>query len=170
MSTKAKIITVISIIALLTVAALLYFVPRTTPVDISFLAVKLDKNGSDLGLAQITIKGQKLDYLFRDSRLDVEISPFDGMTVIFVDEDGKGTLTTTEIGGHQLMTLTVAVYFQEEDDASWLDITFTEEMDCFAFYLSRDKVYYVGSASGNYDTRGVLNYFNAISPTIVPER
>ena len=170
MSKRAKLITVLSVLAVLVIAALLYFVPRSTPVELSFHVVKLDKNGSDLGTAEVAIRGKKLDYLFQDSRLDVEIAAFDGMVVYLLDGENGNVLKTTEINGHKVMRLTTAVYFVQYDETSWMDITFTEEMDCFAFYQYRDKVYYVGSASGSYDTRGVLNYFNAIAPNIAPER
>ena len=79
MSKRAKLITVLSVLAVLVIAALLYFVPRSTPVELSFHVVKLDKNGKDLGTAEVAIRGKKLDYLFQDSRLDVEIAAFDGV-------------------------------------------------------------------------------------------
>ena len=171
MSTKAKIICILSIVAILAVAAALYFIPKSTPVDLSFHVVKLDKNGKDLGTAELRIQGRKLDYLFRDSRMEVEISPFDGMTIFLLDNDGtSGTITTSVINGYEVMTLTTAFYNDDEDISGFMDITFTEDMDCFVFYRSLDKVYYVGSASGNYDTRGILNYFNAISGSLAPER
>ena len=170
MSKKAKLILAISVLAVIIVAALLYFIPKSTPLDLQFHVVKLDKNGSDLGTAEVAIRGKKLDYLFQDSRLDVEIAAFDGMVVYLLDGENGNVLKTTEINGHKVMRLTTAVYFVQYDETSWMDITFTEEMDCFAFYQYRDKVYYVGSASGSYDTRGVLNYFNAIAPNIAPER
>ena len=171
MSTKAKIICILSMIAILAVAAALYFIPKSTPVDLSFHVVKLDKNGKDLGTAELRIQGRKLDYLFRDSRMEVEITPFDGMTVFLLDDNnGSGTITTTEINGYKLLTLSTAVYIADEDASTFMDIRFTEDMDCFVFYRYGDKVYYVGSASGNYDTRGILNYFNAIAGNLAPER
>ena len=172
MSTRAKLITILSIVAVLIVAALLYFVPRSTPVDLSFHVVKLDKNGYDLGTAQVRIQGEMLDYLFQESRLDAEIELADKAADICLinGKNGPDEISCTEVNGYQLLRLAGYFYDKQADTSAFLDIVFTEEMDRFVFYLPQDKVYYVGSASGSYDTLGVLDYFNSIAPNLAPER
>jgi len=170
MSTRAKIITAVCIVVVFAMAALMYYVPWSTQLDLSLNAVKLDKDGNEIGTAQIRIKGHKLDYLFQDSQLDAEIELADnGVNMYLINgRNAPHAISTYEFNGHQYMQLTGYYYNKQANESTFLRITFTGELDCFVFYFPDDKVYYVGSASGNYDTQGILDYFNTISPTIVP--
>ena len=58
----------------------LYFIPKTTPIDITLNATKIgDPNGerNDLGTVQIHVYGTIKEYLFRPSELTLEIDDFD---------------------------------------------------------------------------------------------
>ena len=167
-------ITALCIVAALIVAALLYFVPWSTPVDLTLNAVKLDENGNEIGTAEIHIKGHKLDDLFRDSRLDVDIEPFDVVenAQLVQGSNGSGSITTFNFTDVPMMELYFTCNDKQENDFTWLHLTFTEEMDCFVLRLLRDSgnMYYVASSSGNYDTQGVIDYFKDIGVSLVPGR
>lgn len=58
----------------------LYFIPKTTPIDITLTASKIgDRNGAreDLGTVEIRVHGTLKEYLFRPSELTLEIDDFD---------------------------------------------------------------------------------------------
>ena len=61
----------------------LYFIPKTTPIDITLNAAKTgDRNGyrgdrEDLGTVQIHLYGTLKEYLFRPSELTLAIDDFD---------------------------------------------------------------------------------------------
>ena len=168
-------ITALCIVAALIVAALLYYVPWSTPVDLTLNAVKLDENGNEIGTAEIHIKGHKLDYLFRDSRLDVEIEPFDSLSRFKLSgsQNGTGSIHTYYFD-NRLRDVYAFLYDEKTKGYKHLLITFTDEMDRFVLRVmgsdDGDDVFYVASASGKYDTQGILDYFNSIVRGLVPER
>lgn len=74
---KRKVVISIAVcfVCALLLASGLYFVPiKTTPIDMSFDAIKTDRSGNECGTVPITVQGQISEYLFRKSRLTLEIS------------------------------------------------------------------------------------------------
>ena len=58
----------------------LYFIPKTTPFDITLNAAKTgDRNGekNDMGTVQIHVHGTLKEYLFRPSEVTLEVEDFD---------------------------------------------------------------------------------------------
>lgn len=165
-------ITALCIVVVLIVAALLYYVPHATPIDLTLNATKLDEAGNVLGTVQIHIKGQQLDYLFRESRWDVEIEPFDDLPQFQLSDspNGRGTIHTYSSLDPDVLSVYGGCFLPEE--TYYLYINYTEEMDCFSIQLlhKSSKIYYVASASGNYDTQGIIDYFNNICGGLVPDR
>ena len=77
---KKIILITCSIIALiLIVAAFLYFTPKITPIDITLTSQKWDGWGNKAETAEITIKGQLREYLFKPAVLDVDVTSSDGV-------------------------------------------------------------------------------------------
>ena len=165
-------ITALCIVAALIVASLLYYVPWSTPVDLTLHATKLDEAGNVLGTEEIHIKGHRLDYLFQEPCLAVEITPFtdEEHFQIIGNKDNRGTIKFSTFFDPDLMYVYIGG-FRPNLEREGLFIHFTEEMDCFSFLLIHNdtKVYYVASASGNYDTQGIINYFNNICGGLVPD-
>ena len=75
----------IGLVCVLLLAAGLYDIPiKTTPIDMSFDAVKSDNDGNEYGTVPITVQGQISEYLFQKSRLTLKISDFDDLYDISV--------------------------------------------------------------------------------------
>lgn len=158
-------------IILVIVAALLYFIPWPTRVNLALDAVKLDAEGNEIGTTQIYIKGFMLNYLFREDRLDITIDPFDDLKYVLLAGDGTGQ--EGEISrfdnAHGLVYLWLNLHGwnTRANDTAICQLYFTEEFDCFAFVshpFGHESVYYVASASGNYTTQQVIEYFNGLVP------
>lgn len=65
---------------LLITAACLYFIPtKSTPIDLTLDALKTDNDGNELGTVPITVRGTLTEYLFRDDRISIEISPIEDL-------------------------------------------------------------------------------------------
>jgi hypothetical protein len=79
MNKKIKWIIVGAVSLTLIVFACLYFIPKTTPIDITLDATKYDGINSHtaLGTVQIHIHGTLKEYLFRDNTLTFTIDDFD---------------------------------------------------------------------------------------------
>lgn len=73
----------------------LYFIPKTTPIDITLDAVKYDSTYGDanvLGTVQIHIHGTLKEYLFREDTLTYTIDSFDHLYDIHAwDSSYKGS-------------------------------------------------------------------------------
>ena len=55
----------------------LYFIPKTTPIDITLNAEKTDKDQNKLGQVQIHVTGYLKEYLFHTDTLSLNIDDFD---------------------------------------------------------------------------------------------
>ncbi len=71
----------------------LYFIPKTTPIDITLTAQKTDQNQNELGEAQIHVTGYLKEYLFHTDTLSLNIDDFDYLYDIYPwtnrDSDGN---------------------------------------------------------------------------------
>ena len=165
-------ITALCIVALLIVAALLYYVPWATPVDLTLNATKLDEAGNVLGTEEIHIKGHRLDYLFRDSRLAVEIEPFGSLKWVKLDDhsNGTGTIDRSYVDELDFEYFSVGFYGWDKDvgDAALCELFFTAEFDRMAIMYHPwfgDTFYYVASVSGDYSIQEIVEHFHGIAPT-----
>lgn len=69
-----------ALVLLLIVASCLYFIPtKSTAFDLTLDARKTDNNGNELGTVPITVRGTLTEYLFRDDRISIEISPIEDL-------------------------------------------------------------------------------------------
>lgn len=65
---------------ILIVASCLYLIPtKSTPFDLTLDALKTDNDGNELGTVPITLRGTLTEYLFRDDRISIEISPIEDL-------------------------------------------------------------------------------------------
>lgn len=80
MNKKIKWIIVGTVCLILIVFGCLYFIPKTTPIDITLDATKYDSTRSDakeLGTVQIHVHGALKEYLFRSDELELNVDNFD---------------------------------------------------------------------------------------------
>ena len=127
---KAVFIIATCLVCAMLIAVCLYYVPtKSTPIDLTLNALKTDRDGNELGTVQITVSGTLTEYLFRDDRLSLQISPFEDLYDIELwgtdDSDSTNigqpdaygyytfdcTASSTEIGED---TYVLVVYFRED--------------------------------------------------------
>lgn len=153
----------LAVILVVFLAVALYFVPKITPVQLTLDAVKVDGDGNELGTAQILISGSKLDYLFKPSRIDVYIHPFDNYTAI-----GPTTYVTRfeEIPGmienYPGREFLYARYSGFSDRSGYLSsfrLAFSPDLTCWAFCDHQNSVFYVASVGNECTTAELVDYF-----------
>ena len=158
---------------LLVLVVLLYFVPLRTRIELTLNAVKLDENGTPIGTAKIHIEGYKLDYLLQDDRMELEIDPFENLERIFLNgvNSNKKQDVIERFGKEHFGMDYLSVRFNGWDTVAESTafglIYFTEEFECFAFQCKtyqQSPIYYVASASGDYTTAELIEFFNGLVP------
>ena len=144
--------------------AALYFIPKTTNVDLTLDAVKLDLSGNEIGAARITVTGKKLDYLFQKDRLLVQISPLEGLPeatnrniddrVIYHEGYCYVHLFATDPAQPEVLPAVV--------------LAFSEDLDRWAVRVNTGAgdpaVCYVSSVSGTYSVKALTQFFHPLVP------
>ena len=109
MSNKTKWIIGGVLAFVLVVGCCLYFIPKTTPFDITLNATKTgNRNGEheDLGTVEIHVYGTVKEYLFRSDKLELHIDDFDHLYDIkpFVASDRDGFTVDMDGDSHGFIT------------------------------------------------------------------
>ena len=169
---KTTRIIILSTALLLLIAALLYFVPWSTPIDETITFVKLSYEGEVIGTFQTRMQGKKLNYLFQDDRMLLSFEPFDNLKDIepihFTNQkDGVIKCLESLHSDTQWMMLAYKGFNTANNNEVWLNIVFCEDFDRFAIIChasSFTKVAYISSVSDNMTTQELIDYFNGIVP------
>jgi len=155
----------------LLVAALLYFTTWPTRADLTLDAVMLDAQGNELGTEQIRMKGYRLDYLFRESRMRLQIEPFGDLNYVSLTGNDRKHSVIQRFDKDLFGTEYLSISFYGGDrvlnDVVLWEMYFTEEMDRFAIWghaAGQDSIYYAASVSGNYTTQEIMEYFSGVLP------
>lgn len=159
-------ISIVAILSLL-VFAVLYFVPRVTPFNLCFDAAQVDINGNDIGTAQITIHGNKLDYLFQKDRLDIDIVPFANFSSFSLSEDAQsGKEGIIRQHSDDLMEVTLYTVSSQSGQIIFCNLYFTEDFEylAFSFVGAEENYWYVASCSGNLATDEIAQQFKGLVP------
>lgn len=172
MNTKLRKVQMISLVVfgIVIVAALLWFIPRSTRIDYTLTTSKIDRFGKEIGTTEIRIAGRKLDYLFQKSRADFTITPFDGLAWIkpamYGNTGTEGRIATAIANGilytHYYGCLEDAS--GQGDDMTHFTLGFSPNMDRWIIRNDSDKVYYVASVNGMYSTQELVEYFRILIP------
>lgn len=172
MDKKIQVVKIISciVVGIAVIAALLWFVPRSTRVDHTLSASKFDHHGDLVRTTEIRISGRKLDYLFQDSRVEFTITPFDGLAwiepVLYANTNQEGHLSTAPENDilytfYYGFPTNPPVY---NDSMTQFRLGFSPDMDRWIIINDSDKVYYVASVSGNYSPQELVEYFRVLIP------
>lgn len=154
---KQKIIFAITVIVLIITIVLI--VPRSTKITHTLNAVILDSNGNDIGTVQIYIQGRKVDYLYSESRLDVNIPPFHELTSIQASvTDGVEGLIT-ESSYTEYLTVNFSAWDLSKNDMVFCRLCFSPDMDRWIFCNLSSKTYYIASVSGQDEIAELKTYF-----------
>jgi len=160
-----------ALVLLLVLGCVLYFVPRSSPFDLTLNATKLDSDGNEIGTTQITIRGKKLDYLFQKDRLEIEVDPFNEWSSFIQVKDSS----TGKIGEIFPITDNVMyITFQavEGDEIASCILYFTIDFDHFALNILGDegKTIYLASVGDDHSADKVIEHFKIFSFNPLPSK
>lgn len=146
---------------------------QVMPIDFTLDAIKLDADGNEIGTAKIHIYGDRLPSFLTEERIVLTIDPFDDLYQI---EDAK---LNDKIGHVQhigkdpdnpgFLRLLYNAKRTGTTDTITCVLTFSPDMQCFAFHCypfgsDYKETVYVGSVSGDYSTRELIEFFNGLVP------
>ena len=170
-------------VLVLILLALLCFIPKASPICTELEVAKLDAQGNEIGTTQIHIEGRKLEYLFLDDRFELTIDSFDNLTGFKVkfSIDSSNNLSSIkhvkinrksvnlkQNSVDELNLKYCTLRFNSEDNRTAYELIFTEDMDCFAFWIrplnGGESTWYVVSLSGDDTTREIIENFKGIVP------
>ena len=169
---KKTVFTIIKILlAAIFIAGIIYHFPWPTQVDTTLTATKLDAEGNELETFEIHITGTKLNYLFQEERYVLQIDAFDTLKSIKTHVDGKGRTGIPirrfgkDWGIEEHFDLGLAGISGSE--IVFMNLLFTEEQDRYILTCkgsAKGDWCYVGSLSGDYTTREIIEYFMGLVP------
>lgn len=145
------------------------FVPKETPVNANFYAVKLNDSGDEIGSTSITLNGCIQRFLSKVECLDIEIAPFDGLSDIEPIVDG-GTRKYGVITHNNSLPFDYTIYSAEQGDAHRsLIICFSTDFERWLICSkpsmeSGDTIYYMGSTSASDSINDLKEFFAAALP------
>ena len=170
-------------VPVLILLALLYFIPRTSPIYMELKVAKLDAHGNEIGTTQISIEGRKLEYLFGDDRFELIIDSFDNLTGFKVNfsvnsfddlsgiNDIKINSKAVDLKQNSIDELNLqycTLRFNSDGNRTAYELIFAKDMDCFAFWsrslTDRESIWYVFSLSGENSTQEIIEHFKGIVP------
>ena len=153
-----KSIILLIIIAVLIVGFLLYAIPLQTNIDLTLNATKLDKDGNELGAAQIILQGEKSDYLFQPSYISLDVT-IEGRSVNF-NTDGYQNRSGAEIRkySHHDYYYIIPTGF-EGQELCWLPVYISPDLTRWMLYDSANETYYVASVNETDTAQSLWEYF-----------
>lgn len=163
MNIKYPKIILLALVLVLVLGCLLYFVHRSTPFDLTLNATKLDSDGNEIGTTQITIRGNRLDYLFQKDRVEIEVDPFDKWSSFMqIKESSTGKVGKIFPITDNLMYITF--HAVEGDEISPCILYFTIDFDHFVLYIDTDegRNTYLASVSDDHTADKVLDHFRSL--------
>ena len=145
------------------------FVPKETPVNAKFYAVKLNDGGNEIGSTNIILDGYTQRYITKVECLDIEITPFDGFSniepVIELENNKYGVITY-----NNSLPYGYAIYSAEQGNAHRsLIVCFSSDFGRWLICSepsmgSGDTVYYLGSTSASDSVDDLKEFFAAALP------
>lgn len=147
----------------------LYRIPQRTPINVTLEAIKIDENGSEIGTVNISMQGNLEEYIFRDSCLNVEIAPFDGLSDIEPVVEAESRMSGPIIYDSSIQLNYVVYSADHEDNAISLIIFFSTDFERWLIlsrpsFQNEGAVYYLGSTSASDSIDDLKDFFAAIIP------
>lgn len=124
--------------------------------------VKLDAKGNQIGTADFVMTGSQKDYLFKDSRLDVTFSDFEGLslwnTTVSEPEGIVGKIYANE-DLFDFCYYYPNAYRPETNRGEFVTIAFSKDYDYLLLANDTTKEYYYACVSGKATTQELIEYF-----------
>ena len=154
----------IAVIVAVVVAAVC-LLPRSTWINQTLNAVKLDADGNEIGTVTIHIEGVHLDFLFFPDRLQVSILPFDHLRSVTLSRyNGVKGGTFPDAGGTYIKVWFSAWNLHAGAPCTG-EIGFSDDFDCWLIRDYTNSVSYVASVSSEYTTDELKTHFSGKMPT-----
>lgn len=173
---KRKVFLIIGGVLLLCLVAgiCLYTIPyKTTTLDATLQATKLDENGNVIGTEEIVVQGKLMNYCFREDCVDLNIAPFGTLNYIKFFNDKENTSIPLRTIFDEFYSLSfVAGDSTLIDDVWWYGSILTSlDFEYWYFRLTDDdrKVHYVASFSGEHTVAEIVQYFKGLAPGYVSD-
>jgi len=157
---------------LIVLACLFYFVPWSTPIDLMLNATKFDQDGNEIGTTQIHIYGKRLDYLFQEDRLDIELDPFDGWKAFGLSTYGNTTKKGVIIPSPSGRIKAIGLHAVEGANSALISLYFTDSFDHFVleFVQEDETYYYLASIGDDHTADKVFDFFERFDFSHLPNR
>lgn len=151
--TKPKFFIIIIAVILISLAVLLCAVPRTTKIDQTMDAVKLDADGNVLGTVSLHIQASADDYLFRDSIFSFKVSDFDSYIGL---ESTWNRMDYTKLYYGSAVTQKTG----EDGPFDIFNVYSSPSLDRWLLWNQSDNVYYVISTDSGESVSELMRYFS----------
>lgn len=159
---------VIVLACVLLVGACIYLFPtKTTPLNTTLEATKLDSDGNVLGTTQIPMQGAFKKYLIKDSMMELSIASFDGIKniIFYNDYDHFGF---KPIAFDTFYRYSGTAWENASGEMLWVHVFMSQDFEYWAFRMdvhnSDENVYYVASLSGERTVEEIVQYFKGLVP------
>ena len=138
---------------------LLYFVPKTTRFEHTLHAVILDREGNQIGTTDIALQGAQLEYLFRNTLLDVTISPFDRYLRFNLTENTQTGDKGIILQFDQIQGIICTAWDNIVGDTVFAMLYFSPELDRWMFVNTSEGLYYIATTNDAYSIDDTIEYF-----------
>ena len=141
----------------------LWDVVEYVDVDIILDGVFMDATGKEGEKAQLRISGYYRDYLFEADPLYLEMDPILGFSFISTPNNTKLDMRELPKRNLSMGFMGMSGYIPSENKTGSIILYFTDEYDRCIIRDASKTVFYVGSVSGKYTAREIVEYFNAFT-------
>ena len=136
-------------------------------VDVTLNGVWVDNTGKEGAAERIQLNGYFRDYLFREDSIYLETNKFGNLTHVRSPENS--VLRMFPYTDRDLMygIISLAGYYAKENAINVVNIIFTDEFDRFIIERRDETLFFVGSVSGKYTAREIVEYFEEFTDTSI---
>lgn len=135
-------------------------------IDTTIDVFRVNSGGREIETVQLTITGYYRNYILEEGKIYLHID------LSTKDIGSMMTADNTEIWWYDLGTKNVAVgltalggYNIKENSGYHLSMAITDELDRFAIWNEDEDVFLIGSVSGKYTSREIIEYINNCTDT-----
>lgn len=163
---KKKWLLVIPILFLIALAGfLIYRNPPTTPISISFDAVKIDRNCNQLDTVPIRLTGEWIHPWFEEDRLNITSNDFDGMTqleVVGYASDRFPGGVPRQLPSLTLLTCTGGTFNRGKNQLESCEVVFSPDHTRWMLAFLEYGTFYVGSINSEDTLEDLYEYFQPV--------
>lgn len=144
------------------VALVIYRNPTTTPISVSFDAVKIDADGNQRKTVPIELTGKWIYPLFQDARLELTASEFDRMARLeLLGNDDSTFPGAVPMPNHDVPYLMCVgwVFNTLKNEPAHCIVLFSPDYERWMIAFELDDTFYVGSVNEEDTVEDLYEYF-----------